>query len=345
MKTCILILFAYLFYPLHAQINETIEYSIKNHSIYYQDEKINIKGITWNGIESEIYAMNGNWIIPMEDTFTKLNYYNINTINIPVSVQNILYGQEDIPPCFLNSKNENLCGQPTLNVLEYVIQKCLENNILVMFTMDRIHNTYLTPSQNILEKKKDILDTILLILRQFKKYPNVFGMTIYRQPRMDQKIYEEFLSEIILVCRENFANRYLYLVQGNELGTDFSLFSQEFISTFRDFILFSPQIIDGSFNHYEEKTLVMDLFADWQIKFGFLMQYGAILPTQILSSDSFFINYFGNFMLELDTHNIIAWNIDVDPYQGILEKNWFQIKEYKLLVLNKIQTSSRKINF
>ena len=114
---------------------QTIDIISKNGNLIIKntEENVNIKGINYFGLQSFVHTVHGLWVQNLEYLLDFLQENKFNAIRLPFSMDMIINTQ--IKPSYQSidyTKNPNLDGLSSIQVIDYVIARAAERCMLVL---------------------------------------------------------------------------------------------------------------------------------------------------------------------------------------------------------------------
>ena len=100
-----------------ASVNQSL-WTTAHHQLVYKNEKFSLKGINWNGMESDCYVPHGMWLNPLQDYLDILKTQDINALRIPLSYE--VMANLELP-----IKNDCVTAEPMFNNLQLTAQEFL----------------------------------------------------------------------------------------------------------------------------------------------------------------------------------------------------------------------------
>ena len=156
-------------------------------NLYLDKKKIYIKGISWFGGETDMYAPHGLWNCrTVDDYLDTIKTYGFNALRYPTALDTVEDDPEVKDQC--SSKNTWMKNARALDAMEYVIDRAAERGILVMIDMHRYEarrwpddGTYGGFGPGATGEKK-MIKAWKKLAERFKNKWNIFGADIANEP-------------------------------------------------------------------------------------------------------------------------------------------------------------------
>jgi endoglucanase len=157
-----------------------MEFFAKNASLYMNNDKINVKGVNWFGIETETFDLHGLWQVSFDSILDFLAKNNFNAIRVPFSAEVALDLDGKKCTSINTTANPNMIGWTTGKLMDHLVSECAKRGILVMFDMHRLVGT-----GGITEVWYDttytesvVIKAWLTVVNRFKNCSNVFAVDL-----------------------------------------------------------------------------------------------------------------------------------------------------------------------
>lgn len=145
-----------------------------------------LKGVNWFGFETETFSPHGLWAANMDYLIDFMKKEKFNAIRIPFSTE-FVEKMDTAPPLAIDfSKNPELRGKTSGQVMDALIRKCRRRGIVVLLDMHRFKG-----SEGIPPLWKDdsagwtearVVKAWQKIVRRYKDEPAVFAADIKNEP-------------------------------------------------------------------------------------------------------------------------------------------------------------------
>lgn len=315
-------------------------WSSTNKNILYNNNIVNIKGITWNGFETENMVFLGLYRHSLEFYLDTIRQQNFNAIRVPFSIEWIYYHNSTFPFSGSVYKDIECYNKTSLEILDLFFQKTLRKNILVVLSLDRLHKDFLTDLWfTSTEYPIDLVyQSWFILLDRYKNYPNLFAIDIFNEPHSDESLllWQPFLLNFTNSILSRYPDyNWLFFIQGIDWSSKF--LDIQVINSSR--AIYTPHITE-QINH-DSKCNLSTLYSQFDSNFGFLQTiYNKnILVTQSLSFSDIWFKYFTQYLFDHDLHNIFLYQINADPHFGIFYPDWTNLRFDRLSLIQSIQNN------
>lgn len=110
----------------------TLDIKSENGRLTYNSQIIHLKGVNYFGFESDIHTVHGLWAQSLLQILDLLEQNNFNSIRLPFSLDMIVNLNTTFPNGIDYSKNPNLIGMSSIQVMDTVIKACAARCITVL---------------------------------------------------------------------------------------------------------------------------------------------------------------------------------------------------------------------
>lgn len=143
-----------------------------------------LKGVNWFGFETETFCPHGLWRNSMDYLLNFLKKEKFNAVRVPISVEAALNLDKRRPTGIDFSKNPDLQGKTSGEVLDIFVKKCRKRGILVMPSMHRMDSTDGIPELWYSEKYPEtrIIEAWKHIVSRYKNDPTLFAIDLKNEP-------------------------------------------------------------------------------------------------------------------------------------------------------------------
>lgn len=340
-----------------------LNWSVLNGSLFLHQEEIFLRGITWNGLETEIMAPFGLWRHSMEYYMDKLRENQFNLIRVPFSSEWIIYNPEVKPFEGSVYKDQESINKTSLEILDLFFEKTERKGILVILNLARLHKDYplnlwtQEPEYN----TSTFLNSWFFILDRYKNRKNLLGIDIYNEPDGDASWtsspnntnstnWNDWTLFVLSQITQRYPlYRWVFLIQGIHRGKDFqglpNILNPN--SSLVNRIIYSPHLQMN--NTQREKLLVSNLYHEWDDQWGFLsiesksVMIGKCTCAYFSPILDWRIEFLINYLQDKNWNNVFIWTLSNDPCEGILNEDWSTFDQDKMRVLENFQTLPTKI--
>ena len=318
-----------------------LQWTTQENRILLNGEPVAIKGITWNGLETDTISFFGLWKHSLEFYMDQLRLQNFNAISVPFSAEWSYYHRFATPFHSVISNDFECINKTSLQILDLFFEKSLRKNLLVVLQLNRLHKDFLTkgwmspPEYNITV----FYDAWFNILDRYKEQKNLLGIDIFNEPfgitRMEP--WSNFCVEFLDVLNTRYPqNSWLFFIQGIHYGEYYQNNTFHFQGkSYENRIIYTPHVYDSQFpNTFTKKTSVDTLYEEWDLNFGFL---SPLVITKSWSRSTIWLNFLSNYLNQKQLNNIFLWELSNNPTNGILFDDWETFDNSKLSIINSIQ--------
>lgn len=161
-----------------------MSFSTNNNVITFNNSPINIKGVNWFGLETEVYCLHGLWAATFDSLMNFIIKNNFNALRIPLSLE-VMLGLDTIKIKSVDTSiNPKFKDFTVGQFIDYLVSYAASKGILIMFDFHRFVGTgtitELWYSSDYPESK--VIEGWLNIVKRYIKYPNVFAIDLKNEP-------------------------------------------------------------------------------------------------------------------------------------------------------------------
>jgi endoglucanase len=355
----------------------TLEFNARNNGIFHGDRRINIKGVNWFGLETEVYCLHGLWAVSMKSILDFLQKNEFNALRIPFSAE-IIFGLDTLKCKAINTAvNSDLTDYTPGKLMDKLVDACHRRGILIMFDMHRFVGTggitQLWYDDALGYTEKRVIEAWQILVKRYAKYPNVFAADIKNEPHgvatwgegkpaTDWNKAAERIGNAILDVNPKM----LIVVEGVQVvdginswwgGNMMGIRKNPIRIKATNKLVYSPHVYGPSVAkqpYFEEPTFPTNMEAIWDRDFGFVEKE---------NSGTLLVGEFGGWMKKENKDDV--WqqtisayfaknNIDyfywcVNPNSGdtggLLDDDWTTPIQPKLDMLKKTSPNPTKFDF
>jgi len=323
------------------------QWTSNQNKIFLNGNDVHIKGITWNGLDSDTISFFGLWKHSLEFFMDQLRLQNFNTILVPFSAEWSYYHRFARPFHSVISNDFECINKTSLEILDLFFEKTLRKNLLVVFQLNRLHKDFLTDVWfNEPEYNSTIFyDSWFNILDRYRTQKNLVGIDIFNEPygkanfKIDSNFsWSNFCLEFLDTIQDRYPeNSWLFFIQGINYGQNYQNNTFNFTGkSYENRIIFTPHVQDSQFpKTFTQKTSVDTLFLEWNSNFGFVNQ--SIMVTKSKSRSTIWANFLINYLNQKQMNNVFLWEINNDDTNGIFLEDWQSFDNTKLSIINALQ--------
>lgn len=161
-----------------------MSFSVKENKILFNNSPINIKGINWFGLETEVYCLHGLWEVTFDSLISFIIKNKFNAIRVPLSLE-VMLNLDTIKIASVDlSINPKFKDFTVGQFMDYFVDYCANKGLLVMFDFHRFVGkgsiTQLWYSDEYPESK--VIEGWTNVVKRYMKYPNVFAIDLKNEP-------------------------------------------------------------------------------------------------------------------------------------------------------------------
>nr|3QHO_A Chain A, 458aa long hypothetical endo-1,4-beta-glucanase [Pyrococcus horikoshii]3QHO_B Chain B, 458aa long hypothetical endo-1,4-beta-glucanase [Pyrococcus horikoshii]3QHO_C Chain C, 458aa long hypothetical endo-1,4-beta-glucanase [Pyrococcus horikoshii] len=164
-----------------------IYYEVRGDTIYMinvtsgEETPIHLFGVNWFGFETPNHVVHGLWKRNWEDMLLQIKSLGFNAIRLPFCTESVKPGTQPIGIDY--SKNPDLRGLDSLQIMEKIIKKAGDLGIFVLLDYHRIGCTHIEPLWYTEDfSEEDFINTWIEVAKRFGKYWNVIGADLKNEP-------------------------------------------------------------------------------------------------------------------------------------------------------------------
>lgn len=352
-----------------------MEFTAKNTSIYYGNEKVKIKGVNWFGIETDVFAFHGLWSVSMKSILDFLQKNNFNAIRVPFSTE-VALGLDTIKCKTIDTQaNPNMIDWTVGKLLDFFVAECKKRGILVMFDMHRFVGTGNITELWYDEKNTEavVIDAWKNIVTRYANDVNVFAYDLKNEPHGQATWGEGSSATDWASAAERIGNailklnpRTLIFVEGVEKykgngswwGGNFQGVKARPIKlNVPNKLVYSPHVYGPSVSpqeYFNHSTYPTNLQSIWDKDFGYVKkenlgtivigEWGGWMKTE--NKDDVWQQTVGKYFKERDI-DYFYWclNPNSGDTGGLLGENWTTPVVAKLNLLNSVSPNPTKFKF
>jgi len=338
---------------LRRNLPATIQWSVKDNQVFMEDQPVNLKGITWNGLNSDTLSFFGLWKHSLEFYMDQLKNQNFNAILVPFSAEWSYYHRNTKPFHSTISNDFECINKTSIQILDLFFEKTRRKNLMVVLNLNRLHKDFMTDVW-IDEPEYPInvfYNSWFNLLDIYHESKNLLGIDIFGEPfgRANFNLnntfnWANFAEEFLDAIHTRYpSNSWLFFIEGIEYGTSFKNNIFDFNGKpYANRIVYTPHVYDDQFpDAYTKKTSVDELYLQWNNNFGFLVnQNKSVLITNCKSRSNIWLNFFSTYVSQKNLANIFLWEVNNDPTNGIFYDDWQTFDDSKLSIINSIQSNA-----
>lgn len=163
-----------------------MSFAAKNDGIYLNNERLNLRGLSWFGCETPDYTFHGLWAVPWKSLVDAMVSEGYNLLRVPLSVQN-MEDMDTLQPKTINySVNPDLVGKSAGQVLDMVIAECTKRGMLILPDVHRnratdgISELWYDDASGFPETR--VINAWIKLLKRYRGNPLVFAADLRNEP-------------------------------------------------------------------------------------------------------------------------------------------------------------------
>lgn len=318
------------------------EWKTVNNTIFLNDQPVRIKGITWNGFQTEKYVPLGLWRHSMEFYLDLLKQNHINAIRVPFSLE--FTRDFGLMPDPASIKNDvEMTNRTSIEILDALFEKAFRKDILIVLNLNRLHKDF--HSNAIMDdyySEDDFLEAWYFLLDRYGHYKNMFGIDIYEEPGFPPTTHiqwRHFTEKFIDRIRARYPKKkWLFFIQGLNRNENFMDMNCSYPVSITNQIIFTPHIWD---DQTESKSPISNLYEDWNRSFGHLGAQGkTVVISKMFTSTSFWMIFVKDYLIAQEFRNVFLFSLEHSDIYGILDEKWMSVRTDKMNLLEKIQPNA-----
>eukprot|EP01084_Bolivina_argentea_P061532 112467_1 len=351
-----------------------LKFTSSNHRLHVNEEEFRLKGLSWFGFETGTYVLHGLWAVSWRNLLSFIVEHNFNAVRIPFSAE--LFINNPYPNSIDFSLNPELIGLTSIQCIDFIIEQCALNGIIVMLDMHCLatdgtaveglwyNNIY--PQQTVL----DIWKTIAL---RYEYNWNIFAIDVYNEPfdatwnnTNSATDFNNWCEIVGNTLHDEFNVEWLIFCEGISEGCKDNCFWGEnlqnveqypVILNMNDKIVYSPHCYGPSV--YEQEYFNDDNFPQnmpniWTTHWGYLMNVNgmnAIVTGEwggrMIGNDEIWMNSYVDYLISIDATDTFFWclNPNSGDTGGLLFDDWNTPHVQKLLLNAKLVPNPLQFTF
>jgi endoglucanase len=337
-------------------VSFSMYYISRNHTIFYGETEVRIKGINYFGFEGDCQAPEGLWIHDLDFYLDFLKENNFNAIRLPFSYEIAM--NLDTPPkweCVTQVQDQH-CKSSVGNMLECFFTKAIQRGMFVLLDFHTIQGKITEKPYGDLQEQ-DFVYAWDQVLERVVDYPNLLGIDIKNEPHgsVTWPEWAEVIKNLMNHVKQRFPSfKGLFFIEGLEQnscwGGSFEKMNKNHLGKDHN-IVFSPHVYGISVTGDKSRFGRFDQFESW---FGFLKQeYDQAI---VVGEAGGFYNTpediewharYAGFLKHIhQTSNFyFCLNPDSKDTGGLLADDWSTPNQDKLLFLADLQPNPSWVDF
>jgi aryl-phospho-beta-D-glucosidase BglC (GH1 family) len=216
-------------------VKNVLGYSIDNAGTLL-DKKghpMDLKGISWFGLETPDLAPNGMWVHPMAFFMDTLATEKFNVLRVPVSAQWILYHFDAYPDNGFVGADPTNQHKKAIEILDNLMDMAHERNILILLDLHRLNWGFISelwydPNDGAFTEEQ-FYATWFKILDRYHDHPALWGLDLLNEPHGRSEWgtgntafdWAKFAESAIHEIEKRYTNAsWIYLVEGVGWGKE-----------------------------------------------------------------------------------------------------------------------------
>lgn len=200
----------------HVVDGRTSEWTTRNNAMFYGNELFHLKGINWNGFESDCNVIHGLWANSLDHYLDLLHDNNFNAIRLPIPYE--IMNDLDIqinPSCIMgdNSIHENTTIREFLPVL---LDKLQARAMFAVFDLHTIGGVITEFPWTDTVSEDQVLDGWWKFAQAVQDHPAVMGFEIKNEPhgQCTTEDFHDHCANVILRLGLGSPFKGLYFISG-----------------------------------------------------------------------------------------------------------------------------------
>ncbi len=170
--------------PLQPNPSSSMEFYAKDKNIYLGNQKVNIKGLNWFGMETDAYCPHALWQVSISSLFDFITKNGFNAIRLPFTTEFAL-GLDTLKCTTINySLNPQMKDWTAGQMMDFMLAECNKRGIAVLLSMHRFTSKGEIPElwyDNDFSENK-VIDAWKKMIQRYKKYNCLFGIDLKNEP-------------------------------------------------------------------------------------------------------------------------------------------------------------------
>lgn len=331
----------------------------KENKILLNDQEFRLKGINWNGFESECNVVHGLWLSPLHHYLDVLQEQQFNALRIPLSFE-VMEDLDLVIKEGCGTSEPEILGRTVREYLGVFLDHLSARGISVLFDLHTILGE-ITEYPSTDEVSEDrVIAAWVNFAQAFGKHPAIMGLEIKNEPHglCTTSDFHHHCARVITAIGERFEG--LYFVDGTSQSSEdkppwggtFEMISHSCdddalckLGMF-DRLVFAPHVYGPDVRGDDALLEGDEVF---EKRFGFLKRHPFFHGSAIIVTE------FGGHMLEEDGRYYDKWKAYMDTVNlttgaffwtfppssedtgGMLDDNWDSINTDKSNFLTSIQ--------
>jgi aryl-phospho-beta-D-glucosidase BglC (GH1 family) len=341
-------------------IKQVFSYSVYNQKIYDNSNHLfNLSGISWFGFETQDFVINGLWSHPVDFYLDTIKNNGFNTIRIPFSAEWINYNYDIYPYNGLISGDPKMQNKKSIEILDYIVDRCMEKNLKIMFDLHRLHKEYISelwysPTDNMFTSDT-YYNSWFKLMDRYKDKKNIIALDLLNEPHgvatwgdsNPSTDWNQFAIQTIYKFQERYPNnKWLYLIEGINWGKDLSNvrnFPIKVSKELQNRVIYSAHCYGKSVVQSVDVYDTNALRQDWDHFFGFIADMGQLFIIGeyggITEIDQPWMDRFIEYLIEKKMRNNFFWSLGPNSgdVHGLLLDDWTTLDLYKVKIIKKLQ--------
>lgn len=346
--------------PLRGVVNNQRKknWTTEGNNIYWGDEKVTLRGISWFGFETQDFLIDGLWVHDMDFYFSLMKNIGINAIRLPFSSEWIYYNYDIYPYDAIITADPSCQHKKTIEIMDMFFDKAEQNGMMILLDLHRLHKEYISElwySSNDLDYTSDIFfQTWFKILDRYIDRPNLLGIDLLNEPHgvatfgsgdlsTDWKSFVEYAIPKIFKHYPDY--KFLVFIEGINWGHTFAnyrFYPIDLPDNIMKQVVFSPHIYGQSV--VPETTIdIHTLESQWDYDFGYLIDefYKAVIPGEWggkTSIDQEWMTMLCNYFKENSITSNFLWSLGPNSgdVAGLLLDDWTTVDGFKLNIIKEM---------
>jgi len=351
-------------------VQSLAQWTVKDKNIYYNNKKVNLKGINWFGFETQDFVINGLWQHPMEFYMDLMHQNDFNVLRIPFSEEWIRYNFNLYPDNGLVIADPNNQHKKSIEIMDRLFDLAEERGMLIMLDLHRIRKEQINNLWYIQNDPQysgnSYLQTWFDILDRYANRPNLFAADLLNEPHdiaswgtgNPSTDFDKLAGYTIEQIADRYSNEtFLFFVEGINWGKDLTGVRNHPIvlpDNLQNRLVYSahnygPSVVWG-IPSYDRGSL----YDNWYQFFGYIMddmnlkvvpgEWGGRYNFQ---DDITWMNTFRDYMIEKGMTDNFYWSLGPNSgdVEGLLLNDWTNINQDKLNLINSVQTNPTVFTF
>lgn len=335
--------------------------------VFYGDAPYFIKGVNWNGIESDCCVPHGLWQNSLSFYLDLLVDHGFNSLRVPLSFEVMQNLDLAVSPACVRA-DPQYANMSLHDFLRRLLDDCWSRGVSVLFDLHTIQGEITPYPWTDLVTEENVVDAWKNLVLHFGTHPALMALEIKNEPHgeISAHTFQSHCRKVIEHIESLGLFRGLYFISGVQIGNDAPWGGSVGMDAscslcglhVNNRIVFSPHVYGPD---VRGERVAREGWPEMQDRFGFLYskkgqnpwQENAIVVTEFgghMEPGSADLAYFERWKVYMESHNMTAgsyfWTLpqtSADTGGLITGAEWNELDLTKLNFLDRLQPSPTKL--